>query len=49
MGGVIKANNISKVYQMGSETIRALDNVDITIDKGEYVALWAHQVLENLH
>ena len=38
MGGVIKANNISKVYQMGSETIRALDDVSISIEKGEYVA-----------
>ena len=38
MGVVINAKNISKVYQMGSETIRALDNVDISIEKGEYVA-----------
>lgn len=38
MGVVINTKNISKVYQMGSETIRALDNVDISINKGEYVA-----------
>jgi len=38
MGGVIKGSNISKVYQMGSETIRALDNVGISIERGEYVA-----------
>lgn len=35
---VIKTTDISKVYQMGSETIRALKSVSIEITQGEYVA-----------
>ena len=38
MSTVINTKGISKVYKMGSEVIRALDCVDITIEKGEYVA-----------
>ncbi|GHE66620.1 MULTISPECIES: ABC transporter ATP-binding protein [Roseivirga] len=35
---VIKTSDISKIYQMGSETIRALKSVSIEIMQGEYVA-----------
>lgn len=35
---IIKVEGISKVYTMGTEQIRALDSIDITINKGEYVA-----------
>ncbi len=35
---VISTKDISKIYQMGSETIRALQSISITIDRGEYVA-----------
>lgn len=38
MGVIIKVEGISKVYTMGTEQIRALDSIDITINKGEYVA-----------
>ena len=38
MSEIINTKSISKVYKMGSETIRALDSVDIVINKGEYVA-----------
>ena len=38
MGVIINTTGLSKVYRMGSETIRALDSIDISIDKGEYVA-----------
>ena len=38
MSTIINTKNISKVYRMGSEVIRALDSVDILIEKGEYVA-----------
>ena len=38
MSEIINTKQISKVYRMGSEEIRALDSVDITITKGEYVA-----------
>lgn len=36
---VIKMKNINKVYKMGGSEFRALDNVNLTINKGEYVAI----------
>ncbi len=38
MSELISTTEISKVYVMGEERIRALDSVDLTIQKGEYVA-----------
>ena len=36
---IIKITNIDKVYKMGSSTFKALDDVSLTISKGEYVAI----------
>ena len=36
---LIDLKGIYKIYQMGSTQINALDGLDCTIDKGEYVAL----------
>lgn len=36
---MIQLQNISKIYRTQGETIRALDNVDLNIDKGEFVAI----------
>jgi putative ABC transport system ATP-binding protein len=36
---LIDLKDIYKIYQMGSTKINALDGLDCTIDKGEYVAL----------
>src|SRR6204780_2896101 len=38
-GIVIKTEDLAKVYEMGSEQVRALNGVDLTIRKGEYVAI----------
>ncbi len=38
MSSVIQTSDISKIYQMGSETIRALKSVTINIEQGEYVS-----------
>ena len=35
---VISTKDISKIYQMGSETIKALQSISISINRGEYVA-----------
>ena len=35
---IIETNDISRIYRMGGETIKALDSISITINKGEYVA-----------
>ncbi|HEX2984952.1 MAG TPA: ABC transporter ATP-binding protein, partial [Ignavibacteriales bacterium] len=36
---IISIENISKVYRIGVEEIRALDDVSLRIDKNEYVAI----------
>jgi putative ABC transport system ATP-binding protein len=36
---LIHLQNISRRYQMGSETIHALRDVTLTIERGEYVAI----------
>jgi putative ABC transport system ATP-binding protein len=38
MSIIIQTKHIRKVYQMGHETVEALKDVSITINKGEYVA-----------
>lgn len=38
MSSIIKTTDISRTYQMGSETIRALRSVSIDINQGEYVS-----------
>src|SRR5271170_7275273 len=36
---LIRLQNISRLYQMGSETIHALRDVSLEIQRGEYVAI----------
>ncbi len=38
-GHLIELKQVSKIYTLGSEELRALDAVDLTIDAGEYVAV----------
>lgn len=35
----IKISNVSKCYRIGNNMVKALDNVSVTINKGEYVAI----------
>ena len=39
MEHLIELKEVYKIYQMGEETVHALDGVDITIDQGEFVAI----------
>jgi putative ABC transport system ATP-binding protein len=39
MDALIAADNLMKFYQMGEETVRALDGVSFTIDRGAFVAI----------
>lgn len=36
---VISMKNINKIYKMGNEKFKALDNINLIINKGEYVAI----------
>jgi putative ABC transport system ATP-binding protein len=36
---VISMSNINKIYSMGSSEFKALDNINLSITKGEYVAI----------
>lgn len=38
MKKIIETTNIQKTYRMGTEEVRALKSVSITVNKGEYVA-----------
>ena len=38
MSTMIKTTGITRMYQMGTETVHALNGVNININKGEYVA-----------
>src|SRR5258707_9194833 len=39
MSAVIQLDNITKVYKVGDETIRALDGVSLEVGQNEYVAI----------
>ena len=39
MSSIIEAREVSKVYQMGSTTVAALDNVSVTVEAGEFAAI----------
>ena len=39
MKHLIELRDIYKIYQMGEETVHALDGVNLTIDQGEFVAI----------
>jgi putative ABC transport system ATP-binding protein len=36
---LIELRDVHKIYEMGSEKVRALDGVDLTVEKGEYLAI----------
>ncbi len=36
---IISCRNLSKVYRMGEQEVRALDGVDLDIREGEFVAI----------
>ncbi len=39
MSAVIELKNLSKIYGLGESSVVALDSVDLTIEKGEFVAI----------
>ena len=39
MPALLAAHEVSKIYQMGSNSVTALDNVSLEISEGEFVAI----------
>lgn len=39
MGALIEIRDMCKIYNPGENEVRALDNVNVTVDEGEYVAI----------
>jgi putative ABC transport system ATP-binding protein len=39
---VIQIRNMTKIYNPGENEVRALDGVDLTVEKGEFVAIVGH-------
>ena len=39
MNAIVKAENVSKVFDMGKVKVKALDDVSLEIDKGDYFAI----------
>ncbi|MCU1266681.1 MAG: ABC-type antimicrobial peptide transport system, ATPase component [Acidobacteria bacterium] len=39
MSFILEARDVSKVYQMGSTTVAALDHVSVTVNAGEFAAI----------
>lgn len=38
-GAILQLQNVSRIYHQGDQTIRALDDVNLTLRKGEFVAI----------
>ncbi|AEH50735.1 ABC transporter ATP-binding protein [Pseudothermotoga thermarum] len=39
MSAIIKFENVSKIYRMGENVIKAVDNVTLNVEKGEYLVI----------
>ena len=37
---LVVLNKVKHIYSLGETILTALDNIDLTIDKGEFVAIW---------
>lgn len=37
---LVVLNKVKRIYSLGETQLTALDNIDLTIDKGEFVAIW---------
>ncbi len=44
---MIELKNVVKVYNADDTSVKALDNISIKIDDGEYIPLWDVPVLVN--
>ena len=48
MKKLISLKNICRSYRNGEQELQVLKNINLEVNEGEFVALWDHQVRENL-
>ena len=46
---VLQAKNLKKIYGSGNNAVHALDGVDLSVKKGEFVAIVGHIRLRQIH
>ena len=46
---ILKCENVRKVYGSGNNQVVALDHIDLSVQKGEFVAIVGASGSENLH
>ena len=39
MKTIVELKNLSKIYNTGEKEFKALDNIDLSIEKGEFVVI----------
>ena len=44
---LIELKDIYKIYEMGDEEVRANDGISLTINRGEFVAIWMYPAPAN--
>ena len=37
---ILQFDNVTKIYRKGSQEVHALRGLDLTVNKGEFVAIW---------
>ena len=45
MGALIHIENMKKIYNPGENEVRALDGIDLDIEKGDLVAIVGHSAV----
>lgn len=46
---IINMNNVSKTYLKNSHVVKAVDNVDLSVKRGEFLGIMECQVLVRQH
>ena len=49
MKNILKVEKIEKYYGNKDNITKAIDNISFRVDKGEFVGIMGHQVVEKLH
>ena len=44
---ILRCNGIEKVFEKGDNQVTALNGISLSIEKGDFVAIIGHLVLEN--